>query len=108
VRDYIHVVDLCSAHLLTLERLVSGSGSKRYNLGNGEGFSVCEVIDAVIKHTGKEFKVIKENRRMGDPATLVANSALAQAELGWTPEYTDLSQIVEHAWKWETNHFMIS
>jgi UDP-glucose 4-epimerase len=108
VRDYIHVVDLCSAHLLALERLVSGSGSKRYNLGNGDGFSVYEVIDAVKKQTGEEFKVIKENRRMGDPATLVANSALAQAELGWTPEYTDLSQIVEHAWKWETNHFKIS
>ena len=105
VRDYIHIVDLCSAHLLALTKLVKGSGSKRYNLGNGNGFSVIQVIDVVKQVSAKNFKIVEADRRAGDPATLVADSALAQSELGWTPVYDDLAVIVEHAWKWEKNYF---
>ena len=105
VRDYIHIVDLCSAHLLALTKLVKGSGSKRYNLGNGNGFSVIQVIDVVKQVSAKNFKIVEADRRAGDPATLVADSALAQSELGWTPIYDDLAVIVEHAWKWEKNYF---
>ncbi len=105
VRDYIHIVDLCSAHLLALEKLINGSGSKRYNLGNGNGFSVIEVIEAVKSVTEKDFKVATEQRRPGDPAVLVANSALARSELGWKPVYDDLEIIVQHSWNWETDHF---
>jgi UDP-glucose 4-epimerase len=105
VRDYIHIVDLCSAHLLALEKLINGSGSKRYNLGNGNGFSVIEMIEAVKSVTGKDFNVATEQRRPGDPAILVANSALARTELGWEPVYDDLEIIVQHAWNWETSHF---
>lgn len=105
VRDYIHIVDLCSVHLLALQRLINGSGSRRYNLGNGNGFSVVEVIDAVKRVTDKDFKVVSEERRPGDPAVLVANSSLARSELGWNPVYDDLEIIVRHAWNWETSHF---
>ncbi len=101
VRDYIHIVDLCDAHLLALEKLVNGSGSKRYNLGNGNGFSVLEVIEVVKKVTRKNFPVILSDRRAGDPATLVADSNLAHEELGWNPKFSDLEVIVEHAWNWE-------
>jgi UDP-glucose 4-epimerase len=105
VRDYIHIVDLCSAHLLALTRLVEGSGSKRYNLGNGNGFSVLQVIDVAKKVSEKSINVIEADRRAGDPATLVADSTLARKELGWSPKFNDLSQIVSHAWNWEMNHF---
>ncbi len=105
VRDYIHIVDLCSVHLRALEKLIKGSGSKRYNLGNGNGFSVIEVIDAVKKVTGKDFDVATEDRRAGDPAVLVANSSLARSELNWKPLYDDLEIIVQHAWNWETSHY---
>jgi UDP-glucose 4-epimerase len=101
VRDYIHVLDLCSAHLLALNKLTQGSGSKRYNLGNGSGFSVIEVINAVKQTTNKDFKVIQADRRMGDPAILVADSILAKSELGWAPKYADLNTILAHAWSWE-------
>jgi len=105
VRDYIHIVDLCSAHLIALTKLVNGSGSKRYNLGNGNGFSVVEVIEVVKQVTSRSFKVIEAERRPGDPATLVADSTLAKSELNWLPEYDDLSVITQHAWEWETGHF---
>lgn len=105
VRDYIHIIDLCSAHLLALKNLLNGSGSKRYNLGNGNGFSVSEVIDVVKQVTGKSFQVIDAERRPGDPATLVADASLAKSELNWSPEFDDLSAIVQHAWKWEISHF---
>ena len=101
VRDYIHVLDLCSAHLLALNTLNQGSGSKRYNLGNGSGFSVIEVINAAKFITKKDFKVIHADRRKGDPATLVADSMLAKSDLGWAPEYADLKTILAHAWGWE-------
>ena len=105
VRDYIHIVDLCSAHLLALTKLLKGSGSKRYNLGNGNGFSVIEVIDVVKAVTGRDFVIIEADRRAGDPASLVADSTLAQSELGWVAQYDELDVIVRHAWNWETVHF---
>ncbi len=105
VRDYIHIADLCDAHLQALDKLQSDSGSKRYNLGNGNGFSVKEVIDVAKQVTGKKFNVIEADRRAGDPATLVADSDLARTELGWKPKYAKLENIVEHAWTWEISHF---
>ncbi|MFT7532334.1 MAG: UDP-glucose 4-epimerase [Gammaproteobacteria bacterium] len=105
LRDYIHIVDLCTAHLLALENLVKGSGSKQYNLGNGDGFSVLEVIELTRNITGTDFPVIHADRRPGDPAVLVADSSLAKSDLGWKPEFSDLAAIIEHAWQWEINHF---
>ncbi len=102
IRDYIHIVDLCSAHLLALTKLMQDGISMRFNLGNGAGFSVQEVISAAQKVTGRTIKVIEAARREGDPGRLVADSALARKELGWTPIYADLESIIEHAWKWET------
>ncbi|MCG8370891.1 MAG: UDP-glucose 4-epimerase GalE [Proteobacteria bacterium] len=101
VRDYIHVNDLCDAHLLALRSLWDGGGSAAYNLGNGSGFSVREVIDTAAGVTGRDIAVVEAERRAGDPGTLVADSTLAQAELGWRPQYADLATIVEHAWRWE-------
>jgi len=100
VRDYIHVVDLASAHLLALKHLLGGGESKQYNLGNGKGFSVREVIDAVKKVTGKDFEVVESERRAGDPPILIAASEKIREELGWEPEYTDIETIVSTAWKW--------
>ncbi|MEJ7747178.1 MAG: UDP-glucose 4-epimerase GalE, partial [Luteimonas sp.] len=104
VRDYIHIEDLCSAHLLALEHLLGGGGSGRYNLGNGNGFSVREVIDAVQRVTGKDIAVVHGERRAGDPPTLVADARHARATLNWSPRYPDLDTIVAHAWAWEQKH----
>ena len=101
IRDYIHIVDLCQAHLLALQRLTAGADSAAYNLGNGNGFSVQEVIAAVERVTGKAVTVVNAPRRAGDPARLVADATLARYELGWQPMYADLDTIVEHAWAWE-------
>lgn len=101
IRDYIHIVDLCSAHLAALEYLNQSGSSECFNLGNGSGFSVQEVLDAVQKVSGKEVSVIDGPRRPGDPARLVADSKLARCTLNWKPEYTDLEAIVSHAWQWE-------
>lgn len=98
IRDYIHVVDLCSAHLLALKALQNGAESTAYNLGNGNGYSVQQVIDAAEKVTGHKINVIDGERRAGDPAILVADSSRAVAELGWQPQYPELSSIIEHAW----------
>lgn len=101
IRDYIHVMDLCEAHLLALEKLKSTDKSARYNLGNGNGFSVQEVIDSATRVTGCHIPVTDAVRRQGDPAVLVADSARAKQELDWRPRYTDLDSIVAHAWQWE-------
>jgi UDP-glucose 4-epimerase len=101
VRDYIHVVDLCNAHLLALLHLQGKGKSAVYNLGNGNGFSVQEVIQTVKRVTGREFRVIDAPRRPGDSAVLVAESTRARKELGWTPRYPELETIVQHAWAWE-------
>ncbi len=99
VRDYIHVQDLADAHLLALHS-VERQTSAVYNLGNGRGFSVREVIESVRRVTGREIKVVEEPRRPGDPAVLVASSEKAKRELGWQPKFTDLDSIVTSAWKW--------
>ena len=101
VRDYIHVNDLCDAHLLALRALWDGADSTAYNLGNGSGFSVREVIDTASAVTGRDIPVVQGTRRAGDPARLVADSTRAKAELGWSPKFADLGIIVEHAWHWE-------
>lgn len=102
VRDYIHIEDLCSAHWLALQSLLGGAGSQSYNLGNGQGFSVQEVIDTAQRVTGRAIAVVNGPRRAGDPARLVADSSLIREKLGWQPRYADLATIVAHAWAWET------
>lgn len=101
VRDYIHVNDLCEAHSLALQHLLKDGGSRDYNLGNGQGFSVQEVIDVAKRVTGQEIPVREGLRRAGDPARLVANAEKIKRELGWSPTLEDLSVIVAHAWAWE-------
>lgn len=101
IRDYIHVDDLADAHLLALEYLWSGGESTAFNLGNGEGFSVQEVLDTVTKVSGKPVPYVDAPRREGDPARLVADAARAKSILGWRPRYASLEHIVEHAWRWE-------
>lgn len=100
VRDYIHVYDLATAHVLALHHLEAGKESLFLNLGNEAGTSVLEVINSVKKVTGKEFKETLDERRPGDPAKLVGSSKKAQEILGWKPVYGDIDVIVEHAWKW--------
>ncbi len=101
IRDYIHVYDLADAHVLAVEKILAGGSNSIYNLGNGTGFSVKEVIDSVRRVTGKSFTVKSAPRRDGDPAILVASSQKACAELGWKPQYPDIDTIVETAWNWE-------
>lgn len=101
VRDYIHVEDLCDAHLLALRRLLDDAPSARYNLGNGSGYSVREVIDAVRRVTGHAIPVVAGARREGDPPVLVADARAARETLGWQPRHADLDTIVAHAWAWE-------
>jgi UDP-glucose 4-epimerase len=102
IRDYVHVADLASAHLLALEKTAEGSGV--YNLGNGRGFSNLEVIETARRVTGRSIPVKEEPRRPGDPAALVASSEKASRELGWRPRYADLESIVESAWRWHQAH----
>jgi len=101
IRDYIHVNDLCQAHLAALDRVVGGGESAAYNLGNGNGFSVNEVIETARQVTGREIKVVDSPRRPGDPAVLVADAGLARKELGWEPQRPGLESIIEDAWRWE-------
>lgn len=103
IRDYIHVADLSQAHLLALEALAGGGESKIYNLGNGQGYSNLQVIEAVQKITGKKIPVVQSGRRPGDPAALVASSVKIRKELGWKPKYPKLEDIVETAWRWHEN-----
>lgn len=100
IRDYIHVLDLADAHIKALEYLQNGGGSDAFNLGNGQGFSVREVIKTAQKVTKEEIKVKEEERRPGDPPVLVGSSSKAQEILGWKPKYHELSKIIETAWKW--------
>jgi len=104
VRDYIHVTDLAQAHILALKKLEGGGSSGIYNLGNGNGYSVREVIDTIKRVTGKEPNTVDSSRRPGDPARLVASSERIKEELGWTPRYPELERIVETAWRWHKNH----
>ncbi|MCA0991537.1 UDP-glucose 4-epimerase GalE [Pseudalkalibacillus hwajinpoensis] len=104
VRDYIHVLDLAQAHYLALKKMKKTNESGIYNLGNGKGFTVKEVIDTCRNVTEKSIEAEVAPRRAGDPATLIASSSKAMNELGWKPVYPDLSQIVAHAWSWHQNH----
>ena len=99
VRDYIHVLDLAIAHLLALEAL-STRERVAYNLGNGQGFSVRQVVEVARKVTGHAIPVVEAGRRAGDPATLVASSERIKSELGWKPRYPDLESIISSAWEW--------
>jgi UDP-glucose 4-epimerase len=98
VRDYIHVIDLAQAHILALGALEGGS--RFYNLGNGEGFTVKEVIDTARALTGRAIRADIAPRRPGDPAVLVAASNKIRKELGWTPQYPHVREIIESAWRW--------
>lgn len=101
VRDYVHVLDLAEAHALALNHLVAGGESEVFNLGNGDGYSVSQVIDTVSRVTGRPVQVQYQPRREGDPARLVADASRIQQRLGWTPRYPALEDIVAHAWAWE-------
>ena len=100
IRDYVHVLDLAQAHLLALESGVTGA----FNLGSGNGHSVREVIDAVRAVTGREFKVEEVERRPGDPARLVSDSAAARKVLGWRPQFDDIRETMRSAWAWRQAH----
>ncbi len=102
IRDYIHIEDLINAHVLALNSL--DSGNRIYNLGNGKGFSVKEVIEAARKITGHPIPADIAPRRPGDPATLVAGSEKIKSELGWDPQYTDIESIIQTAWNWHSKH----
>lgn len=100
VRDYIHVTDLAEAHVLGLKYLLEGGDTTVFNLGNGNGFSVKEVIETARQITDREIKAVECPRRPGDPPALVGSSDRAHSILGWNPKYADLNQIITHAWKW--------
>lgn len=104
IRDYIHVTDLADAHILALHRLREGGESRIYNLGNGKGFSVKEVVNVAREVTGCSIKAEIAERRAGDPAILIASSEKAQRELNWKPKYNSLETIIETAWNWHKNH----
>lgn len=104
VRDYIHVTDLANAHILAVKYLMEGNDSDVFNLGNGVGFTVKEVIDVAREVTGDPIKAVVEDRRAGDPAFLIASSDKAKKILGWKPMYDDLHTIIDTAWKWHSTH----
>jgi UDP-glucose 4-epimerase len=103
IRDYIHVIDLAEAHILAFEALTDGK-SRKYNLGNGRGYSIREVVDTARAVTGRDIAATVGPRRPGDPAKLIADSTRIQQELGWQPEFGNLQTIIETAWNWHKNH----
>lgn len=104
IRDYIHVTDLAQAHILAVDYLMKGNESNIFNLGNGVGFTVKEVIDTARKVTGYEIPARIAERRAGDPARLIASSDKARQVLLWKPEHADLEEIISTAWNWHKNH----
>lgn len=104
VRDYIHVTDLAQAHILAVKYLINGGESNIFNLGNGVGFTVKEVIETARKVTGLPIKAVEEERRPGDPDILIASSDKAKEVLGWKPELDSLEDIISTAWKWHSTH----
>lgn len=104
IRDYVHVSDLADAHVLALQALLNGAKSGAYNLGNGRGYSVKEVIAVAKSVTGKEIPVRYDGRRAGDPDSLVGDATLIKNALGWTPRYADLSDIIASAWRWHQRY----
>jgi UDP-glucose 4-epimerase len=104
VRDYIHVADLGEAHLLALDYLRGGGKPEAFNLGNGKGYTVLQVIDTVRRVSGSDFEVRMEGRRAGDPSHLVAGAGKALRVLGWEPQHPELEEIVRSAWNWHRAH----
>ncbi len=104
IRDYIHVTDLAQAHILAMDYLMKDGESNIFNLGNGIGFTVKEVIDTAREVTGHPIPAKITPRRAGDPAQLIASSEKARSVLGWNPQHADLKEIIETAWKWHKNH----
>ena len=100
LRDYVHVTDLADAHVLTLDALREGQAAFAYNLGNGNGFSVRQVVNAVEKVTARKVPILVGARRPGDPPALIADSSKARRELGWSPRHSTLEAMVESAWRW--------
>ena len=100
IRDYIHVSDLAKAHVLALNKIINDKSLSIYNLGNGKGYSIMEVIDTAKKVTGKEIKILKAKRRQGDPPVLISSPEKAKKELLWRPEFSDLEVIIRSAWDW--------
>jgi len=104
IRDYIHVTDLAQAHILAVEYLAKGNDSNIFNLGNGIGFTVREVIETAREVTGHPIPAVVSERRAGDPAQLIASSEKAKTVLGWEPKYADLEVIIKTAWQWHKYH----
>jgi UDP-glucose 4-epimerase len=104
IRDYIHVLDIARAHILALQRLENGVCNKAYNLGGGNEYTVLEILKAARDITGTEIPAVVHPRRSGDPVSLIASSDLAQAELGWQPQHSDLKTIIASAWDWQKDH----
>ncbi len=104
IRDYVHVMDLCDAHLLAVDALMKGHGSTAYNVGIGRGYSNKEIIDAVRRKSGLDLQVIVSPRRPGDASESVADTSHLRQEFGWTPRYSDLDTIIGTAWKWHQSH----
>ncbi|MEY2846028.1 MAG: hypothetical protein RL076_1574 [Chloroflexota bacterium] len=103
VRDYVHIVDLAQAHILALDG-IARLGSRKYNLGNGDGFTNLEVVEAARRITGHAIPCTIGARRAGDPAILIASAAKIRAELGWQPQYPNIDQIIGSAWEWHRTH----
>lgn len=104
IRDYIHIADLAQAHILALEKLLKGGASCKYNLGNGQGYSVKQVIETAREVTGHPIPAEVTPRRPGDPDVLIAGSETIRKELGWVPQYPDLRSIIQSAWNWHVKH----
>ena len=104
IRDYIHVTDLASAHVLAMNYLIDGGASRAFNLGSGNGFSVKDIIDTAKQVTNIDIPVVYGERRVGDPSTLIASSEAIREVLGWNPTHSELSQIINSAWQWHQAH----
>lgn len=104
VRDYIHVCDLCEAHIKSMQYIMNGGKSQSINLGNGSGFSVKQIIETAKKVTKRDFEVVFKGRRAGDPSSLVADSSKARELLNWKPKYANLEEIIAHAWNFEEKY----
>lgn len=104
IRDYIHIVDLAQAHILGLKKLAAGGASDSFNLGNGDGYSVRQVIETARQITGHPIPAVEKPRRAGDPPRLVASAQKAMRELGWHPRFPKLTEIIASAWKWHQAH----